>query len=263
MLEPRKSALLLTDIDGSIYSECAPVEVISRLHSFCRAMFDIVYLTGRTQDSVLAMMGSGALPPSALTFCDLGVTLLRGRQRRGNPLLLGHEINHADREQILEAARSFRWLRNQVILDNRLSFVTDQRGVDLDAAVRAMARTGVDVFVSDRYLDVLPKGVNKGTAAQLVLDRHGHAYDRVVLIGDSANDLHLAVRVDRASAVRLRVGADGGLRTLDKERDIVAVDGIHSVLPALEEALGRGSHGRSSQAQILSSGSRDSDSENG
>ena len=238
MLEPRKCALLLTDIDGSIYSECASPEVMRRLHSFCRETCDIVYLTGRTQDAVLEMMGSGAVPLSALTFCDLGVTLLRGRQRRDNPLLRGHEISHADREEILAAARSFPWLRDQVTIENRLSFVIEEGGPDVGEAVSAMKRTGVDVFVSGRYLDVLPKGVNKGTAAQFVLDSQGHAYDYVILVGDSAGDLHLTVRVGRASAVRLRVGADASLRALGEEWGIVEVDGVHGVLPALEEALG-------------------------
>ena len=49
---------------------------------------------------------------------------------------------------------------------------------------------GVDWLISgDRYLDVLPAGVNKGTTLQILLGWLEIGAERVVTAGDSLNDL--------------------------------------------------------------------------
>ena len=58
------------------------------------------------------------------------------------------------------------------------------------ALIAELKAHGVDCVLSDnRYLDVLPAGVNKGTTLQALLELLGLPAERVVTAGDTLNDL--------------------------------------------------------------------------
>lgn len=54
---------------------------------------------------------------------------------------------------------------------------------------------------SARWWDILPKGLNKGTALQMLLDELGIARDEVVVFGDADNDLAIMLAVENSVAV--------------------------------------------------------------
>jgi Cof subfamily protein (haloacid dehalogenase superfamily) len=54
---------------------------------------------------------------------------------------------------------------------------------------------------SARWWDILPKGLNKGTALQMLLDELGIARDEVVVFGDADNDLSMLQAVPNSVAV--------------------------------------------------------------
>jgi len=54
---------------------------------------------------------------------------------------------------------------------------------------------------SERWWDILPKGLNKGTALSLLLDELDVSRDEVVVFGDADNDLAILLGVENAVAV--------------------------------------------------------------
>ena len=54
---------------------------------------------------------------------------------------------------------------------------------------------------SANWTDVLPKGLNKGSALSLLLDELGISSDEVVVCGDADNDLAILSRVENSVAV--------------------------------------------------------------
>src|SRR5690606_15561689 len=81
--------------------------------------------------------------------------------------------------------------RQTVPQRGRVSFtVTDP---ELVGACRRLAEQhGLNVVYScDRYLDVLPAGVDKGQALLTVIEHFGIAPERVLACGDTLNDLAL------------------------------------------------------------------------
>lgn len=54
---------------------------------------------------------------------------------------------------------------------------------------------------SERWWDILPKGLNKGTALSLLLDELDVSRDEVVVFGDADNDLAILLAVENAVAV--------------------------------------------------------------
>ncbi len=71
------------------------------------------------------------------------------------------------------------------------------------------------VYSSDRDLDVLPQGVNKGTAAAFLADFFGLSRDEVLVSGDSGNDLAMFVQGFRGIVV---ANAHSELKSLNNPR---------------------------------------------
>lgn len=66
------------------------------------------------------------------------------------------------------------------------------------------------VFSQDDYLEILPPGVNKGTALQAMAERLGIAPDEVIAVGDNLNDLAMIRYAGLGVAM---ANAPEGLRT--------------------------------------------------
>jgi hydroxymethylpyrimidine pyrophosphatase-like HAD family hydrolase len=76
-----------------------------------------------------------------------------------------------------------------VSTQRRLAYLIDPLQLDI-GRLAAIEAHGVDCLVSDnRYLDVLPAGVNKGSTLLALLDWLEVDHARVVTAGDTLNDL--------------------------------------------------------------------------
>src|SRR5690606_13360319 len=63
-------------------------------------------------------------------------------------------------------------------------------GVDLTKVMDIAEKKNLDVITSvDKYLDLLPKGVNKGSTLRKLINMLGVADERVLVAGDTMNDL--------------------------------------------------------------------------
>jgi hydroxymethylpyrimidine pyrophosphatase-like HAD family hydrolase len=76
-----------------------------------------------------------------------------------------------------------------ISVDRRLAFSYDPESFD-SALIARIEAHGVDCLISDdRYFDVLPAGVNKGSTLLALLDWLQVDRQRVVTAGDTLNDL--------------------------------------------------------------------------
>jgi hydroxymethylpyrimidine pyrophosphatase-like HAD family hydrolase len=101
-------------------------------------------------------------------------------------------------------------------------------------AVDRLADLGVDVLVSANvFLDVLPRGVNKGTTVRRVLQWLGAADERCLVAGDSLNDLAL---FETGLAAVVVGNAEPALRRLVEGRSHVFLargEGVAGILEGL------------------------------
>ena len=194
---PRQPDLVLvTDLDGTLLGGSPRWR--RRLYRWLAARRESVlhvFNTGRDLDSIArlleeeAAMGMGA---PHLVISDVGCTVACGASLTPIPQVVDpiERRWRGQAERVLPLLRTIPGLSAQPISTvRRLAYLIDPLLLDR-SRLGAVAAHGVDCLVSgDKYLDVLPAGVNKGSTLNALLDWLEVTPDTVVTAGDSLNDL--------------------------------------------------------------------------
>lgn len=185
--------LLATDLDGTLLA--GHPEYRQRLYQLITSHPDIrlAFVTGRGLEVVLPILSDPTIPVPDFIICDVGATLVDGRSRQPlQPLQAGIDARWPGERAVAEAMATFPSLvRQEVPQQRRCSYfcAADAIGPDLLAAVDAL---GCDLLHSaERYLDVLPRGVNKGSTLAALVAHLGLDRDQVLVAGDTLNDLSM------------------------------------------------------------------------
>jgi sucrose-6-phosphatase len=206
---------LFSDIDGTFLG--GNPEHQSALRACLTApgrRVGLVYCSGRSLLHVLPDIQTGVLLPPDAIIGDVGTGLW---DARGAPLCTATHawIDARWRDgtrRVQEALVGIRGITPQIGTGpRRASFFYEEPGAAA-RATRAIAPLGYDTLISGgRYLDVLPRGVNKGFAVRRVMELWSLQPDQVMTAGDTLNDLSMlrlpvhAVAVGNADA-ELRAG---------------------------------------------------------
>ncbi len=190
--------VLVTDLDGTLLagSTCGR----ARLYAWLQQRRDRVlhvFCTGRDLRSIARLLENsapGGVRPPHLVIGDVGCTVACGSSLQPLPLV----VEPIDRRWDGLPERLAPLLKNQpglsaqpISSDRRLAFDYDPISFDHTLLPR-LERVGVDCLLSDnRYLDLLPSGVNKGSTLLDLLRWLDVDRDRVVTAGDTLNDLSM------------------------------------------------------------------------
>jgi hydroxymethylpyrimidine pyrophosphatase-like HAD family hydrolase len=227
--------VLVTDLDGTLLG--GAMEVRQHLYAWLGAQRHRVlhvFCTGRDLRSVARLLAEEAdagLRAPHLVIGDVGCTVACGASLRPVPLA----VEPIERrwqgipERLAPLLAQIAWLTPQpVTADRRLAYLVDPALIDR-AELAAIAAHGVDCLVSDeRYLDVLPAGVNKGSTLMDLLGWLEVDPQRVVTAGDTLNDLAM-----------FETGLQG-VMVGNAEPGLVA---CHGRLPRTYRAMGEGCEG--------------------
>ncbi len=183
--------ILATDLDGTFLggSDAARSRLIQ--HFLEIPENQLIYVTGRSVNSVENLIRDGRLPRPNGMICDVGTTVAcaQGRDLPG-PAHQAIDDAWQDRSEAVRAAlEGAPGLTLQSDYGpRRVSYHFDKQA-NLEEASERVREMGLDPLVSDGlYFDVLPPGVNKGTTLQRWLQQHGHGLDAALAAGDTLND---------------------------------------------------------------------------
>jgi sucrose-6F-phosphate phosphohydrolase len=186
--------LLISDLDGTLLGDDASTEVFAMWYANARKHYRLVYSSGRFVESILESIASSALPEPDAIIGGVGTQIYDVAQGREfsmwPPLVI--EWNPYIVQSIGEDCAELKLQPSKFNSHYKVSFY----GNDLDESFlrhleERMASEGLSasiVYSSQRDLDLLPLGSNKGAAALYLSRRWKVDPDRTLGAGDSGND---------------------------------------------------------------------------
>ncbi len=185
--------LLATDLDGTFLG--GSMEDRLKLYQIIKENKNIklVFVTGRGLESVIPLLNDPTIPRPHFIIADVGATICDGATLIPvDPIQHEIESNWPSVYELQEDFSDIPGLEYQrVPQQRRCSYFYDLR-TDL-AEVRAIAELRKCEVVTSlgKYLDILPKGVNKGSTLKKLVDHLEFPESKVLVAGDTLNDLSL------------------------------------------------------------------------
>jgi len=185
--------LLATDLDGTFLA--GDPENRLKLYRLIVAHpeIDLVFVTGRGLEAVLPLLSDPTIPQPDYIICDVGCTVVHGASQQAIQPLQGEIDELWPGEQVVESAlSSFEGLqRQEVPQERRVSYFCDNDLVNEDMLARVSALSCDVLFSAGKYLDILPRGVNKGRTLSRLVEHLGVDPESVLVAGDTLNDLSM------------------------------------------------------------------------
>ena len=185
--------LLATDLDGTFLGGTSKKR--QTLYQLIRNHpdIDLVFVTGRGIETVLPLLHDPLIPTPDYIIADVGATVVDGTTLLPvTPLQSGIERKWPGQFAIREKLATVQGLTPQEVpQQRRCSFYYDEY-TDIEEVERLASALHCDVLTSaGKYLDILPKAVNKGTTLSQLMVHLGIPEADVLVAGDTYNDYAL------------------------------------------------------------------------
>jgi glucosylglycerol-phosphate synthase len=188
--------VLATDLDGTFLAGHSEQRL--QLYSLVDRHPEIrlIWVTGRALEAVMPLLADPSLPRPDYLVCDVGATVVDGRTLQPvQPLQARIEERWPGERRVSDAMRSFEGLRRQDVPQERRCSYYCEPGLLAryrEAIERVARELGCEVLYSaDRYLDILPPRTNKGHTLTALARHLKLPRDRLLVAGDTLNDLSM------------------------------------------------------------------------
>lgn len=187
--------ILATDLDGTFLGGTPANR--DRLYRWLNRAPDalLIFVTGRDPRFISDLCASGHVPQPSYVIGDVGTTIAEFRNGRVEPISeLESHIRiawegMAERVRTRLSGVAGLWLQ-ATSFRHRLSYQYDMR---FDrSALSVLEGLEVDILISHGcFVDILPRGVSKGPSLLRLIAHLGLAPERVLVAGDTLNDLSM------------------------------------------------------------------------
>ncbi|RPE06007.1 glucosylglycerol-phosphate synthase [Chitinophaga lutea] len=228
--------ILATDLDGTFLGGTHQHK--EHLYNIIRENddFRLIFVTGRGVESILPLLSDPVIPRPDYIICDVGATVLDGATLQPvQPIQNNIENKWPGKAVIMEQMEHIGGLRLQTVpQQRRCSFFFDDENIK--SQINELEKTlGCDIILSaNKFLDVLPRSVNKGSTLQHLVKLLQIPETDVLVAGDTLNDLSLYGRGFKGVVVG---EAEHALTTATRDLDDVLLSdtaGAGGILEALE-----------------------------
>jgi len=197
-MEDSSPILLVSDVDDTLLGDSNALARFSAWFTSNRQLVRLVYASGRFYESVAASVHSTALPAPDAIAGGVGTQVHLYPSGQAIPEWKEQLPDGWDPELVRHALADFPGLVLQperFLSPTKISYYLDNATTaDIDEIHQRLRNAQVQadiIYSSNRDLDVVPQGVNKGAAASFFADLWAFDPEQVVVVGDSANDLSM------------------------------------------------------------------------
>ena len=236
---PTIDRLVLCDIDNTLLGDDdALYTLLQRIEQNANMGFGVA--TGRHIDSALKVLKDHNVPMPDLMVTSVGTEIYYGRQLQPDNNWRRHIDYRWQRErlqQMLEGIPGLKLQPNESQRQHKVSYFIDpDKAPPIRNIVRHLRKCGLSanlVYSHQAFLDVLPIRASKGQAARYIGAKWGIPPERMLVAGDSGNDIEM-LRGDTLGVVVGNFSAE--LRHLRGEPRIYFASGHYAwgVLEGLE-----------------------------
>ncbi|QQD16518.1 glucosylglycerol-phosphate synthase [Sphingobacterium sp. UDSM-2020] len=195
--------LLATDLDGTFLGG----KMADRLKLYRiiknQKKIKLVFVTGRGLESVIPLLNDPIIPRPDYIIADVGATIVNGHTLESIEPLQGEiEKKWPSIYDIQRAISKVEHIEYQRVPQQRRCSYYYGTDTDLDQVTAIAEEFSCDIITSvDKYLDILPREVNKGTSLLKLIQYLNIETDQVLAAGDTMNDLSLLEIGSQAVAV--------------------------------------------------------------
>jgi mannosylfructose-6-phosphate phosphatase len=189
--------LLVSDLDYTLLGDDQATEQFAHWYQGARGHLRLAYSSGRFCDSMAESVRESALPEPDALIGGVGteICLLPSQSRLEGWPPAADDWDAAGIRAVLAAYRELQPQPEQLLSRFKISYfgydLSDSFLKHLRQQLASLGHHVGVVYSSRRDLDILPAGANKGTAAAH-LARHWEVdLERVIVAGDSGNDLEM------------------------------------------------------------------------
>ncbi|MGE8498650.1 MAG: glucosylglycerol-phosphate synthase [Pseudomonas sp.] len=185
--------LLATDLDGTFLAGDPEDRLALYQTIAAHPEIKLAYVTGRSLEAVLPLLADPTLPQPDFILADVGCSLVHGDTLQPvQPLQSVVDARWPGESQVASALEGFGLERQDVPQARRCSYFCTPQEAANPALLEVADELGCDLLYSaDRYLDFLPRGVNKGSSLKTLAEWLGLDDDQVLAAGDTLNDLSM------------------------------------------------------------------------
>ena len=185
--------VLATDLDGTFLGgKSLHKQTLYRLIKNDKNIV-LIFVTGRGLERVIPLLNDPIIPQPDYIICDVGATVVNGQTLESiESLQNAIEEKWPGTIKIMEALNGIDGLQYQEVpQQRRCSFYSED--IDLNELVEEkVAKLNCDIIFSNKkFLDIVPKGINKGSTLRYLIELLGVPEEKVLVAGDTLNDLSM------------------------------------------------------------------------